>query len=790
MVAPTWSSSSIARGASFRRPGTADHGAAMASCRASAGAGATRPVEPGMMEPPEPAATPLEPDSAKPAAEFDFEWESFNPGATQDAAAARQDQIAFEAELGVGETPFGETFFEAEYESAPSDMQPFAAALGAEWSKRRNGDPSPNAMTAWLLKDYQATLDGARRRWGKKFGAGQFTVEALGRAWKVSRTENMKFQGGSPGAKVLGKFDPPAENVALVTSTLIEDSDKAPVAPLLVKFVEELRRRYSGFVRASNYPRHGGGKFNNRGHSLDLFIKGLDDRGFYPKDGAVKLLRAVHEAASAVGAQWRVIYNDFEVADVVNRALGRQHVIFVGSTRKTGNTVTGLNWHGPAPLILHFHLDLAPLAGGSPSSWKGVSGSVSSSGSSSAMQANRRYSQTLGWGQYQSQIEQFLGFTNMSPSEGLFADAIRQWQQTQGLGADGTLGPKTWAKMKPYVLGNPSSGTSGGGGISISKAVEANRRYAQSLGWGQYQDKIELLLGFTNMSPTEELFAEAVGQWQQAQGLGADGTLGPKTWAKMSQQLGLAAPNPSGSLMPPTDPSAYRRFRLTSYHVVDQRDVPTGAVRVPIYDDQGRKLAEGSPAFFAQLSLEGTGRLDDGRLIKVTSGKVRVLHDDYAEVLAYHLDNVRGKPPGYSGIVVENDRVVQALAFHEVPANKRGIGYGVQRGIPFVPFRTLAADIGRTMKSEPLWKGKGGVVPPGMHVYIKEYDGLRLPDGTRHDGWFVVNDTGGGIFGVHFDVFTGTRALRKQVRLPAVGTVWFPGIEQRIPPGYDYGLKA
>jgi hypothetical protein len=224
--------------------------------------------------------------------------------------------------------------------------------------------------------------------------------------------------------------------------------------------------------------------------------------------------------------------------------------------------------------------------------------------------------------------------------------------------------------------------------------------------------------------------------------------------------------------------------------VVDQRDVPTGAVRVPIYDDQGRKLAEGSPAFFAQLSLNGTGRLEDGRLINVTGKKVRVLHDNYAGVLTYHRRNLPGKPPSYSGIVVENDRVVQALAFHEVPAKKRGIGYGVARGIPLVPFRTLAADIGRTKKSEPLWKGKGGLVPPGTHVYIKEHDGLRLPDGTRRNGWFVVNDTGGGIFGSHFDVFTGTRALRKQVKLHAVGTVWFPGIEQRIPPGYDYGLKA
>jgi membrane-bound lytic murein transglycosylase len=114
----------------------------------------------------------------------------------------------------------------------------------------------------------------------------------------------------------------------------------------------------------------------------------------------------------------------------------------------------------------------------------------------------------------------------------------------------------------------------------------------------------------------------------------------------------------------------------------------------------------------------------------------------------------------------------------------------MQHGIPLVPFRTLAADIGRYKKSEPSWKGKGGLVPPGTRVYIREYDGIQLPDGTRHDGWFVVNDTGGGIFGAHFDVFVGTRALRKQMKLPPVGTVWFPNIEQRIPPGYDYGLKA
>ena len=43
-----------------------------------------------------------------------------------------------------------------------------------------------------------------------------------------------------------------------------------------------------------------------------------------------------------------------------------------------------------------------------------------------------------------------------------------------------------------------------------------------------------------------------------------------------------------------------------------------------------------------------------------------------------------------------------------------------------------------------------------------------------------MDDTGGAIFGVYFDVFVGNRALRKHVRLPDLGHVWYAGIEQRI----------
>lgn len=265
-----------------------------------------------------------------------------------------------------------------------------------------------------------------------------------------------------------------------------------------------------------------------------------------------------------------------------------------------------------------------------------------------------------------------------------------------------------------------------------------------------------------------------------------------KLWSYMRARASRGTPAAR-----PANPNAYRKFRLTKYYVVDQRELPTRAVRVPIFDDNGRKLAEGSPAFFTSLAMEGTGRLVDGRLLNVTSKRVAVSHADYASVLA-HVDasNQRridrgGKRLPYRklGITVSGGRVTAALAFHEIPQAKRGAGYGVQHRIALVPFRTLAADLGAYDTSAPAFRNKGGLVPVGTRVYIHEFEGMLLPNGDTHDGWFTVNDTGGSINGAHFDVFVGTRAMGKKIKLPSFGTVWFEGIETRMTPGYSYGLK-
>ncbi|HEY0144535.1 MAG TPA: hypothetical protein VGF48_26865 [Thermoanaerobaculia bacterium] len=242
--------------------------------------------------------------------------------------------------------------------AAPSTVDQFVIELGSEWSRRRNGSPSAEKITAWLRRDHQETLAGAVARYGSKH-----TTDSIDRAWMISRREQLHFKTSQAAIPMLSGFAPPADPVKLVSSALIGKSSEAPVAPIVVQFVEALRGRYSAFD-AYNYAGHGLGKFHGRGHSIDfeLEVKQRDVRGFYPAGEALQFLRAVNDTAETVHCDWRVIYNDFSVANVINKELGRQRVIFVGTVRRKGKRIAGLNWHGPKPLVLHFHLDLAPRA--------------------------------------------------------------------------------------------------------------------------------------------------------------------------------------------------------------------------------------------------------------------------------------------------------------------------------------------------------------------------------------------------------------------------------------------
>ncbi|WP_339915438.1 3D domain-containing protein [uncultured Brevundimonas sp.] len=59
-----------------------------------------------------------------------------------------------------------------------------------------------------------------------------------------------------------------------------------------------------------------------------------------------------------------------------------------------------------------------------------------------------------------------------------------------------------------------------------------------------------------------------------------------------------------------------------------------------------------------------------------------------------------------------------------------------------IPMRTVAVD--------------PRVIPRRTRLFIRETVGLRLADGTRHDGYWYASDTGGAIKGNKVDLYTGT----------------------------------
>lgn len=72
------------------------------------------------------------------------------------------------------------------------------------------------------------------------------------------------------------------------------------------------------------------------------------------------------------------------------------------------------------------------------------------------------------------------------------------------------------------------------------------------------------------------------------------------------------------------------------------------------------------------------------------------------------------------------------------------------------PFYSVAADT--------------SIYPLGSVIYISAVRGTALPDGSTHDGYFVVRDSGGNIDGRgRFDFFTGDLGLNASNPFSALG---------------------
>jgi hypothetical protein len=134
-------------------------------------------------------------------------------------------------------------------------------------------------------------------------------------------------------------------------------------------------------------------------------------------------------------------------------------------------------------------------------------------------------------------------------------------------------------------------------------------------------------------------------------------------------------------------------FLDTYYFNVVEADYP-GAQTVPVKDGKGQIIAWVTPGFWEHFSVEGTGRLLDGRELNTSE----------------------------SGIIVVDAPMGEGTC-------------------PLRRWRTMAVD--------------SRVIPLGTIVKIDETVGLKLPDGTFHDGYWQAEDTGGEVRNAHVDLYLG-----------------------------------
>jgi hypothetical protein len=238
-------------------------------------------------------------------------------------------------------------------------------AKSAKPKVKKGQEPPPAKSADEIDAEVEAEMTEvrcSRRQWALD------QIEGIARAWAVGRREQVDFQTVRQTAAWLPagfapSYQPADADLVPVPASLREkdaDPNMPGIAPELATFLTEVERALAAanppqtFI-ADNYAGHGLGAWANKHFSIDLTLPqaGLDSRGFYRHAKAVSFLLTLNKVAVSMGATWRILYNDFSVAQEVNAATGSRNVEFIGESPSKG-----LNWHGPDPLILHFHLDI------------------------------------------------------------------------------------------------------------------------------------------------------------------------------------------------------------------------------------------------------------------------------------------------------------------------------------------------------------------------------------------------------------------------------------------------
>lgn len=228
--------------------------------------------------------------------------------------------------------------------------------------RRRRGSTASPPRTAEGISARWQQMQCDQEAWLRR------RLERIKHAWMVGKREEARFITTSqPGIAELRNFRPAREVLeeggrAPIPRTLVrpEDPDYPRIAPEVVSLLLALQRVRPNF-RVENRAGHGGGNWAGRGFSLDLYLTGsagsIDERGFWQPEAAIDFLLALNSVVRARGGRWRVLYNDFDVAQAVNRVTRVRNVCFTGNLGDNPAR-RRLNWHGPEHMLLHFHLDV------------------------------------------------------------------------------------------------------------------------------------------------------------------------------------------------------------------------------------------------------------------------------------------------------------------------------------------------------------------------------------------------------------------------------------------------
>jgi 3D (Asp-Asp-Asp) domain-containing protein len=150
---------------------------------------------------------------------------------------------------------------------------------------------------------------------------------------------------------------------------------------------------------------------------------------------------------------------------------------------------------------------------------------------------------------------------------------------------------------------------------------------------------------------------------------------------------------------------------------------------VELYTKEGFFFSRVPERYACSLKLEGSGLMRDGRIVNYT-GSCKF---------------------GYG-------TCFEQLDIGDFPF---GRGAGVR---PLIPFKSVAVDPRVVRLGEPL--------------YIPEFDGMVLPDGSIHDGCVRADDTGGGIKGRKMDFFVVTYGNFRSLLDELLGVTWItPHVE-------------